>query len=130
MEIVKMSATIIVILIILLPISHLIGYKLGYKKSKSELNEKLNSGTGRMGIIRVSKAGAYAFLEVEEVYVAGQRTKVIIHNVSIDRESSESSPDKVLQNWGGNDWVPTGDIIWYENNSQTIRDSKLNSILN
>jgi len=120
---------IIISLLISLPIVYLVGKKISAKKTKQTILSELSGGTGRMGIIRYAK-GDYAFLEVEELIIAGNRTKIRIHDVVIDRDNAEQDKSKVLKNWGGNDWVHTENITWYDNNSQTIRNNKLEKILN
>lgn len=120
---------IIISLLILLPITYWISKKITAKKTKRKILSQLTKGTGRMGIVRYA-SGNYAFLEVEELIVAGNRTKVRIHDVVIDRDNTEQDKSKVLKSWGGNDWIKTENIIWYDNNSQTIRNNKLEEILN
>jgi hypothetical protein len=110
-------------------ISSTIGFIVGKKITKKKIYKDLNKGTGRMGIIRVANSPAYGFIEIEEVDAAGEYTKVIIHNIFIDKDSSVSN-ERFIKTWGGNDWVRTNTIVWYDNNSQKIRDTKLKSILN
>lgn len=119
---------IIISLLISLPIVYWVGKKISSKKTKQKILSELTKGTGKMGIINIKTP--YCVLEVEEIVVAGNKTKVIIHDVIIDRDGSEQDKDKVLKKWGGNDWILTERITWYDNNSQTIRDNKLKSILN
>jgi len=120
---------IITSLLILLPIVYWISKRITAKKTKRKILSELTKGTGRMGIIRFSGT-SYGFFEVEELVVAGNRTKVILHDVIIDRNDSIQDKEKVLKKYGGNEWVNTETIIWYDNNSQTMRNNKLEKILN
>lgn len=120
---------------LLIPLSLVIGLLTGYFISKKvttkNIYNKLKVGTGRMGIIRVhdSWANACGIIEVEELEVANEMTKVIIHDVIPDRASQVKSKDELLRKWGGNDWVKTTHITWYDNNTQKIREHKLEEIL-
>ena len=108
-----------------------IGYLISKKRTAKHIYNKLKMGTGRMGIIRIhdSWANAAGIIEVEELEVAHDLTKVIIHDVIPDRASQVKSKDELLKKWGGNDWVKTSHITWYDNNTQKIRDHKLEEIL-
>jgi len=108
-----------------------IGYFISKKRTTKQIYNKLKKGTGRMGIIRVhdSWANAAGIIEVEELEVADEMTKVIIHDVIPDRASQVKSKDELLKKWGGNDWVKTIYITWYDSNTQKIRDHKLEEIL-
>ncbi len=119
-----------IILLTLLPILFIFGYKMGKKRYKTFISETLNEGTGRMGIIRYDNdyQSMYAVFEVEELDTAGDRTKIKLHKVIPDRRS-EQDQSKILRYWGHNDWVPTSRIIWYDSNSQKLRDSKIKKIL-
>ncbi len=116
---------------ILLILGSVTGFILGKKFTKKSILLSLSKGTGKMGVIRYkhSYKSIFAYIEVEELETAGKLTKVIIHDVIIDRASAAISKEKVLAEWGGNDWVNTIDVIWYNNNSQKIRDIKINEIL-
>ena len=114
---------IITSLLILLPIVYWISKRITAKKTKRKILSELTKGTGRMGIIRFSGT-SYGFFEVEELVVAGNRTKVILHDVIIDRDDSIQDKEKVLKKYGGNEWVNTETIIWYDNNSQKMRNNK------
>lgn len=117
---------------VILVVSTFITFTIGKKVSKKKIYEGLNKGTGRMGIIRFhdSWSDAHGIIEVEEVDTAGDRTKVFIHKVIPDRNSKVTSESSLLKSWGGNDWVISSQITWYDSNSQKIRDAKLKSILN
>lgn len=115
-------------------IGYLIGYLITNRKSKIEINkvyEKLRMGTGKMGIIQFhnSFSGDHGIIEIEELEVAGEMTKILIHDVIPDRSSGTKNKEDLLKKWGGNDWVKTHTIIWYNDNTQRIRDIKLKEIL-
>ena len=109
----------------------LTGFKVGDSLSKKKVKQILRKGTGRLGIIifNNSYSSASCIIEVEELEVAAELTKVIFHDVIPYRNSSSKSWDELLKKWGGNDWVDTKTIIWYDDNSQRIRDAKLKTIL-
>jgi len=122
----------------LIPITLIIGYLIGYlitnRKSKIEIKkvyDRLRKGTGKMGIIQFhnSFSGDRGIIEIEELEVAGEMTKILIHDVIPDRNSSITKKEELLNKWGGNDWVKTHTIIWYNDNTQRIRDIKLKEIL-
>ncbi len=122
----------------LIPITLIIGYIIGYlitkRKYKTEINDiysKLRKGTSKMGIIQFhnSFTGDRGIIEIEELEVAGEMTKILIHDVIPDRSSGTIKKEEILRKWGGNDWVKTHTIIWYNDNTQRIRDIKLKEIL-
>jgi len=122
----------------LIPITLIIGYIIGYlitkRKYKTEINDiysKLRKGTSKMGIIQFhnSFTGDRGIIEIEELEVAGEMTKILIHDVIHDRSSVTIKKEEILRKWGGNDWVKTHTIIWYNDNTQRIRDIKLKEIL-
>lgn len=121
-------------LILILLIGLLIGLTIGYIISKKittkKIYKKLNSGTGKMGLIRIhnSFSSARGNIEIEELQVAGEMTKILIHNILPDRDSKTKGED-LLKSWGCNDWVKTSIIVWYDDNAQRIRDNKLKEIL-
>jgi hypothetical protein len=110
----------------------LIGFKVGYVLSKKKIKQFLRKGTGRLGIVIVDNrwSNISGVIEVEELEVAEGRTKVIIHDVIPDRRSTTQTKEEILSKWGESDWISTNTIIWYDNNSQRIRDIKLKTILN
>ena len=122
----------------LIPITLIIGYIIGYlitkRKYKTEINDiysKLRKGTSKMGIIQFHNpfTGDRGIIEIEELEVAGEMTKILIHDVIPDRSSVTIKKEEILEKWGGNDWVKTHTIIWYNDNTQRIRDIKLKEIL-
>ena len=122
----------------LIPITLIIGYIIGYlitkRKYKTEINDiysKLRKGTSKMGIIQFHNpfTGDRGIIEIEELEVAGEMTKILIHDVIHDRSSVTIKKEEILRKWGGNDWVKTHTIIWYNDNTQRIRDIKLKEIL-
>lgn len=122
----------------LIPITLIIGYIIGYlitkRKYKTEINDiysKLRKGTSKMGIIQFNNSftGDRGIIEIEELEVAGEMTKILIHDVIPDRSSGTKNKEEMLKKWGGNDWVKTHNIIWYDDNTQRIRDIKLKEIL-
>lgn len=117
---------------LVLVITLISGFMVGKKITMRKIYNNLSKGTGRMGIIRVSDSWSNirGVIEVEEMETAGENTKVIIHKAIADRDSSSKSESEILKKWGGNDWVKTSSITWYNSNSQKIRDAKLKSILN
>lgn len=119
------------ILSISIPVVAVISYFIGKRITKRKIKRILGEGTGRMGIVkyRSDYMDTYAFIEVEELEVAGTRTKVRIHDVVPYRNSKVKSRNEVLNNWGQSDWILTNDIVWYENNTQKVRDKKLEKIL-
>lgn len=117
----------IIILISLLPVSFLIGRSM-YKK---HVNKILKTGTGKLGIIIYS---AYAkpinyVIEVEELETAEKYTKVKVIRVCSCKDSWKSTKS-ILSSKSFNEWVETKSIIWYDNNSQRLRDEKLKKLLN
>ena len=101
---------IIISLLILLPVTYWISKRITAKKTKRVILSQLNRGTGRMGIIKYSSGGNNAYLEVEELIVAGLRTKIIVHDVVIDRDNIEQDKHKILVKWGYSDWILTENI--------------------
>lgn len=103
---------------------------IGRYLSINRVKNILSKGTGRFGIIKYNQGFSLCiFIEVEEVESAGDYTKVIIGNV-ISGYDNDQSRKELLKTWNGNEWVETKTITWYTNNSQKIRDSKIEQILN
>lgn len=109
----------------------IISFFIGKRITKKSFNKVLSRGTGKMGIIRFEVfPGIKGYIEIEELdSVNNSLTKIIIHDVLLDRDSKETSKKDALKKWGGNDWVRTSEIKWYDNNSQKIRDNKINELL-
>jgi hypothetical protein len=107
----------------------MIGKSAGKKVGSKEITDKLRKGTGKMGIISVLNeySNHIGYIEIEELEVAGNITKVIIHDVTPNR-TSKLNREEFLTKWGGNDWVRTEIIRWYDNNTQRLRDSKIEEI--
>jgi len=115
------------------PLALIIGFIIGKILTKKYILKSLSRGTGRMGIIRFNNGSSYSLcsgvIEIEELEVCDDLTKIIIHKVIPDRCSDVQSRYRFLQKWGANDWVSTKKINWYDDNTQRIRDSKIEEIL-
>jgi len=112
-------------LVILLPISYLIG-RMSYKKY---ITNFLSEGKGKFGIVvYYSYSSVDHVVEVEELESAGDLTKVRVVRVC-NTIGDNDSPKKVLQNKSFNEWTPTKNITWYDDNSQRMRDEKLKQLL-
>lgn len=119
--------TIYAILIVISLITYLIGKKRGH----NNLLQKINEGTGRVGIIKAEYKDSdynrhYYYIEVKEVASAGKLIKVNVIDVKAQKGCGYST-DKLLNDFI--EWVPSEDIIWYDDNSQRLRDNKLTEIL-
>ena len=90
---------------------------------------RTSKGTGRYGIIEYSSGYNSFFIEIEEIETAGEWTKVRLIDVYESRSSSESTTSDLLKKCGFNEWTQTKRITWFDNNSQKVRDKKLNEIL-
>jgi hypothetical protein len=67
---------------------------------------------GRVGYVRKELVGTYEFTAVfEEIGQIGQRSKVRILEIDVDRDCSESK-QQCLTRWGIGDWVRTTNISW------------------
>ncbi len=108
----------------------LIGFLISKGITMKKVKAVLNRGTGKLGIIRFEYGydDIYGCIEVEELEIAGDLTKVIIHDVLPDRKSTVQSRGGFLKKWGKNDWVETKYIKWYDDNAQRIRDNKIEEI--
>jgi len=72
----------------------------------------------------IAKSNSYGFFEVEEIESAGNMVKVKLHNVSTsDKDNISKIKDKFKE------WVDSKSVIWYDSNSQKIRNNKLSNIL-
>lgn len=109
-----------------------IGLKIGIGRGEDIGAEKfkrlIKKGTGRYGIIKFVNGygGTRYIIEIEEIEVAGDLTKVNVIGVSTNYGDKDSQ-EKILSKF--NEWVDTRKIVWYDNNSQRIRDEKLEQIL-
>ena len=121
----------IIILSIVLPI---VGFLFGILYQKYKTRKILTRGTGRFGIIETSYSSEHPFtIEIEEIEEAGLLTKVyVIRVVSKWGDGSNNNiytDNFLLEKIGFKEWVPTSKIIWYNNNSQKLRENKINEIL-
>lgn len=119
--------TVYAILIVISLITYLIGKKRGH----NNLLQKINEGTGRVGIIKAEyKDSDYNrhcyYIEVKEVASAGKLIKVNVIDVKAEK-GCRYSKTRLLNDFI--EWVPSEDIIWYDDNSQRLRDNKLTEIL-
>jgi len=93
---------------------------------------KVKKGTGRYGIIKMMSYNEVDHvIEVEEIEVAGDLTKVNVVGVceKYDRHKYKNDSKKVLSDDRFLEWVKTSSIIWYDGNTQRIRDERLKEIL-
>lgn len=114
--------------ILIMVLSGIFGFFLGRNHHNKKIKKTLSEGTGKMGIIKfnvyTSRIDVSGFYEVEEIETAGDMVKVKLHNIStIDRGNISKIKDKFR------DWVESKTIIWYDSNSQKVRNTKLNNIL-
>lgn len=108
--------------------SLIVGYLIGYFRQKSKVKKVFGQGTGRFGIIECNWLDHKFTVEVEELEEAGQFTKVRL--VELHRTTRESyTTSDLLDKIKFKEWMPTSQIIWFNNNSQKIRDNKINQIL-
>ena len=107
----------------------IISFLFGTIYMKTKYRKIRSKGTGRFGIIRYNSSYRHFFIELEELEVAGEWTKIRIIDIFQNRSSSESTTTELLKNVGFNEWVRTSEIIWFDNNSQQARERKLNEIL-
>ncbi len=108
--------------------SGICGFFLGKRMEYKKIKKSLSEGTGKMGIIKfemyIAKSNSYGFFEVEEIESAGNMVKVKLHNVSTsDKDNISKIKDKFKE------WVDSKSVIWYDSNSQKIRNNKLSNIL-
>lgn len=109
--------------------SLIVGYFIGYFKQKSKVKKILTQGTGRYGIIECNWLDHKFTVEVEELEEAGQFTK--LRFIKLYKTTNESYREAdLLDKIKFKEWMPTSQIIWYNSNSQKIRDNKINQILN
>ena len=105
-------------------------YHIGIRKQRSRVKEILNQGTGRYGVIKkYSYSSVDHIIEVEELESAGELIKVRVVRVCPNASSTKRSTEKILENDSFNEWVDEKSIIWYNDNTQRIRDEKLEKIL-
>lgn len=120
---------IISIVIFLFLISIFISIKVGKNIESKKIKSSLNKGTGRFGIIYNSNYPR-SYIELEEIESAGEFTKVRLIDIKLDYgKNGNGYKSKILKDKNFNEWVRTIDIMWYNSNSQKIRDEKLKSIL-
>jgi hypothetical protein len=102
-----------------------------YRKILAKSLWKLR-GTGRFGIVDVCGGYTeYGKIEFEELVSAGSYTKIRIIKITPNKDYKIAD---VLANLSQNCcekeiWVKTNYIIWFDNNTQYIRDKKLSEIL-
>jgi hypothetical protein len=108
--------------------SLIVGYFIGYFRQKSKVKKVLTQGTGRFGILEYNWLDHKFTLEIEEIEEAGSLTKVRLVKVYKTTRESYSTED-LLDKIKFKEWIPTNQITWFNNNSQKIRDNKINQIL-
>lgn len=106
-----------------------ISFIIGTIHVKRKYRKILSKGTGRYGIIECTSGYSSFFIEIEEIETAGEWTKVRLIDVCESRSSSEATTSDLLKKCGFNEWTQTRRITWFDNNSQKVRDKKLNEIL-
>lgn len=114
----------IIVFFLLTVISLVVGYTIGYFRSRNKIRTVLLKGTGKFGILQYS----HFIIEIEEIESAGSLTKVKV--IDIKRSSDLYTQSELLKTADFKEWVPTVNIIWYNDNSQRMREEKLNKILN
>lgn len=102
---------------------------IGHRMHKIKSSKILKRGTGRFGIIKYSHYSTEFIIEIEEIEKAGNMTKVKMVDISIPCGSSYGSTE-LLSSCSFKEWIKTDHIIWYDDNSQRIRDNKISEILN
>jgi hypothetical protein len=111
-----------------LTIGIILGYFIGWFTKKYYLNRILSKGTGRLGVIEYNYLDHRFIIEVEELEEAGDLTKVRV--IKIIRSNDERYSSSILLKYVKfKEWILTSKIIWYNNNSQKIRDNKIKEIL-
>ncbi len=107
--------------ILFLVLGLIIGYPIGLWFSKKKTTDLLSSGTGRFGIVSLHNKKLWKDLhvEVEEVEVAGNFTKVIL------RSKIENGCSKDMEK---HNWIQTDKITWFDSNSMKIRNDKLKKL--
>ena len=126
-------------------ISNFISYKIGYNKCYKLYKNKIEFFSkekgGRFGTIRITgssyggSCGTIEFREVaRSVRKISSETKTWIKIDIIDvYPDSGNSKQKVLSGLRYDEWILENDsryeITWYEDNSQRIRDERINEIL-
>lgn len=117
-----------IILISSIVVSLMVGHIIGSVRQKRKTKRILTQGTGRFGIIDYSYGDNKFTLEIEELEEAGALTKVRLIGV-VRTRSTTYSVDDLLQYVKFKEWILTSHITWYNNNSQKMRDNKINQIL-
>ncbi len=108
--------------------SLIVGYFIGYFRQKSKVKKILTQGTGRCGIIECNWLDHKFTVEVEELEEAGQFTK--LRFIKLYKTTNESYREAdLLDKIKFKEWMPTSQIIWYNSNSQKLRDNKISQIL-
>lgn len=120
--------TIPILMLILVFIGIKIGKKIGKKQLRNQIKKDLSKGTGRFGLLTYSKSYDAFYIEVEEISSAGSLTKVKLIEIFASKNSTYSN-DELLKSAKFNEWVSTTDITWFNDNSQKMREEKLNSLL-
>ncbi len=120
--------TILLVLTIGVIAGYLVSYKVNSRRIKQKTKKILSSGTGRFGIIEAEANYRKFTIEIEEIGEAGTLTKVRVVAVVASSGESYSHKDLLSKSYF-KEWLPTKEIIWYNNNSQKIRDSKISQIL-
>jgi len=115
---------IILILIVLIPVSFICGYFI----KQSQFNKTYNEGTGKFGVIHTDWYGKSISIEIEELLVAVNKTKVRIVAIEKDPNLNKTN-DQITKFLDFQKWVNTKDITWYDNNTQNIRKGRLDKLL-
>lgn len=104
--------------------------KIILSKSDSRMKDILSRGTGKFGIIEKKSymVDTPFFIEMEELEEAGQYTKIKLIKI-IKPEGCDRADSELLRSISYREWVLTSSIIWYTNNSQRLRESKIDEIL-
>ena len=88
-------------------------------KKKEELVQYVP--IGRLGYIRVNNWPYHAVIIVEQICMVGQRSKIKILDVAIDRDCNKTKK-QILNKWGVSDWVLTRTIEWESSEQQLQRE--------
>ena len=78
-------------------------------KKKEELTQY--TPIGRLGYKRIDNFPYHAVIIVEQICMVGQRSKIKILDVAIDRDCNKTKK-QILNKWGASDWVLTRTIEW------------------
>ena len=88
-------------------------------KKKEELTQY--TPIGRLGCKRIDNWPYHAVIIVEQICMVGQRSKIKILDVAIDRDCNKTKK-QILNKWGASDWVLTRTIEWESSEQQLQRE--------